>query len=138
MMMTPEQRYMFDLTGYLHLKDVVSGDDLSKAQEAADRYITSPPADLPPGFGGDLERKDFTPYKHGFAFDKTLEALVTHPATWPILMEFTDSRPRFGSGTLAYNRRGHWFHPLHAGWTPDKRPDTRRLSIEDGKIRCTD
>ena len=38
-MMTSEQHYFFDLTGYLHLKNVLNAEELHKAQEAADRYI---------------------------------------------------------------------------------------------------
>ena len=136
--MTPEQRYFFDLTGYLHLKNVVSGADLKAAQDAADRYIGMLPEEWPSGFGADLERKDLTGYQNGFAFDRSLENLVVHPTTWPILMEFTNYRPRFTSGTLGYNHHKHWFHPLHAGWTPGKRPDIRRYFIDGGKIRCTD
>ena len=37
--MTPEQRYLFDVTGYLHIKGAVKGDILKEAQEAVDRYI---------------------------------------------------------------------------------------------------
>ena len=37
--MTPEQRYFFDLTGYLHLEGVLEGKQLAAAQEAAQRYI---------------------------------------------------------------------------------------------------
>lgn len=136
--MTPEQRYFFDLTGYLHLPNVLQGEELRRAQAAADRYIRMPPDQWPPGFSADLERKDITGYKNGFAFDKALEALVLHPTTWPILTELTNNRPRFTSGTLGYNRHGHLFHPLHAGSTPAHRTDTRRLYIEDGEIRCTD
>lgn len=137
-MLTPEQRYFFDITGYLHLRDVLSESELRPAQEAAERYISMAPAQWPSGFSADLERPDLTGYKNGFAFDKALEALTLHPTTWPILMEFTNLRPRFTSGTLGYNRHGQWFHPLHAGWTPTHRPDTRRYYIEDGQIRCTD
>ena len=133
-----EQRYCFDLSGYLHLRDVVTGQDLQEVQEAADRYVRMPPEEWPPGFGADLERKDVTGYQNGFAFDKSLEKLALHPTTWPILMEFTNYRPRFTSGTLGYNHHRHWFHPLHAAWPPDKRPDIRRYFIEGGKIRCTD
>ena len=44
--MTPEQRYFFDTAGYLHLRDVLSEDELKPAQEAAEGYI----ADfVPPG-----------------------------------------------------------------------------------------
>ena len=136
--MTPEQRYFFDTAGYLHLCDVLSKEELKPAQEAAERYISMAPEEWAPGFGADLERPDLTGYNHGFAFDPALERLILHPTTWPILMEFTNYRPRFNSGTLGYNSHRHWFHPLHAGWTPEKRPDTRRYYVEDGKIRCSD
>lgn len=137
-MMTPDQRYFFDLTGYLHLRGVLSAAELAPAQAAADRYITMPPEAWPLEFGADLTRRDLTPYQHGFAFDKSLEVLTRHPATWPILMELTDRRPRFNGGTLGYNRHGHRFHRLHAGWQPSKRPDVRRYYAEDGLVRCTD
>ena len=78
--MTPEQRYLFDVTGYLHLQNVLSGKELQKAQDAAERYIQTPPEQWPSGFGADLEREDFTPYRHGFAFDKALECLCFHSA----------------------------------------------------------
>ena len=32
--MTPEQRFFFDLTGYLHVNDVFKSDELEKAQES--------------------------------------------------------------------------------------------------------
>ena len=32
--MTPEQRYLFDVTGYLHIKGAVTGDALKAAQAA--------------------------------------------------------------------------------------------------------
>ena len=34
-MMTPEQRYLFDVTGYLHLKNVMTDKELKAAQAAA-------------------------------------------------------------------------------------------------------
>ena len=42
-MMTSEQRYLFDMTGYLHLKNVLNPEELHNAQEAADRYIQTSP-----------------------------------------------------------------------------------------------
>ena len=59
--MTPKQRYLLDVTGYLHLKNVLNPLELKKAQEAADRYICTPPEKWEPGFGAALERPDFTP-----------------------------------------------------------------------------
>ena len=42
-MMTPEQRYLFDVTGYLHIENAVSGEALKAAQAAADAYINAVP-----------------------------------------------------------------------------------------------
>ena len=62
--MTLKQRYLFDITGYLHLKNVLTSEILRTAQEAVDRYITTPIDQMPDGF-------EFTGlYQNGFAFDK--------------------------------------------------------------------
>lgn len=49
--MTPEQRYFFDLTGYLHLEQVLQGDELARVQEAAKRYLDTPPRTFRTGTG---------------------------------------------------------------------------------------
>ena len=38
--MTPEQKYLFDITGYLHIEEAVTGNELKKAQEAATQYLS--------------------------------------------------------------------------------------------------
>ena len=40
-MMTEEQRYLFDLCGFLHLKNVLTPEKLDAASEAARHYIDS-------------------------------------------------------------------------------------------------
>ena len=39
---TPEQRYLFDINGSLHLPDVLRGAELAAAREAVERYVTTP------------------------------------------------------------------------------------------------
>lgn len=94
MEMTAEQRFMVDMTGYLHLPAVLSGPTLLAAQKAAERYEDqigpTPPkggaldytkSTFEEGFGttgvGGWERmsQDLTVLSHGFAFDP---ALVFH------------------------------------------------------------
>ena len=58
--MTPEQRYFFDLTGYLHLEQVLQGDELARAQEAAERYLDTPPESCRTGTGS-WRRSTITP-----------------------------------------------------------------------------
>ena len=140
--MTPEQRYFFDLTGYLHLEGVVQGEALAQAQQATQRYIDTPPECVPPGFEINLEREHFNWYLHGFAFDKALEALTMHPTTWPIIKELTAGRPRLTGGNIMVDFHGKPFHPLHSGHEGTRAkgdPDLQRYHrVVDGKILCND
>jgi hypothetical protein len=132
-MMTPEQRYLFDVFGYLHLENALSPDELAACQNATKRYMDTPEDQLPPGFEVDGQR-----YVHGFAFDKCLEALTRHPSFWPIVRELTNDRPRLLSGTLQVNRPGESsVGGLHCaregfGW------ESTRYETHHGKIYCDD
>ena len=48
--MTPTQRYLFDLQGYLHIPDVLTPEQLASGRAAIDRYIATPDEQLPEGF----------------------------------------------------------------------------------------
>ncbi len=131
-MMTPEQRYLFDLNGYLHLRGALSDGELRAAREAAERYVATPEAELPEGFGKDGKR-----HLHGFAFDKALEHLPLHPSIWPIVKELTNARPRLTSGTLQVNIPDQIDEALRLhcarddyGW------DAIRYEVRDGRIFC--
>ena len=84
-MMTPIQRYLFDTTGYLHIKNALASNELANAQEAVRRYIDASADKIPFGPG------DFLPF---LVFDKALENLVLHPAIWQIITEMTGGKPR--------------------------------------------
>ncbi len=99
--MTPEQRYLFDVTGYLHLKNVINGKELKAAQAAANEYINTPTEALPPGF--DSSGKHLP---NGFAFSRALEALTMHRSTWPIIKELTNEKPQLFRGTMIADRAG--------------------------------
>ena len=96
-MMTEEQRYLFDLCGFLHLQNALTPEELDAASDAARRYIDSAPEDLPPHFGRSENLKGFA---HGFAFDRALKKLVFLPAVWPIVLELTNGKPMLSSGTM--------------------------------------
>jgi ectoine hydroxylase-related dioxygenase (phytanoyl-CoA dioxygenase family) len=133
-MMTPEQRYWFDLTGYLHIQNALNPDELAAAQEAAARYINTPNYALPPGF-----EKDGRLCKFGFAFDKALERLVFHPAAWPVILELTNGKPMLANGTLQFDDPKIHTEALHFhcaredfGW------ESTRYETRDGHIFCDD
>ncbi len=132
-MMTLEQRYLFDLFGYLHIPNALSKNELEACQHASARYINSPSEKLPPGFAIDGKR-----HLHGFAFDKSLEYLTRHPAVWPIIRELTNDKPRLISGTLQVDHPGEpAAGGLHCaregfGW------ESTRYETNHGKIYCDD
>ena len=132
-MMTAEQRYLFDLHGYLHVRNALSAEELAAARAAAERYVATQPAQLPEGFRVDGKR-----YLNGFAFDRALERLALHPSTWPIVTELTRGRPRLASGTLQVDDASKGASEamrLHCarddfGW------DAIRYEVRDGRIFC--
>lgn len=130
--MTPEQRYMFDLTGYLHVQNVLSATELKNCQEATQRYIDTPDEELPEGFGRDGIR-----HLNAFAFDESLAELPLHPGVWPIIMELTNGKPRLCSGTMTVDMPGREGGGLHCarddyGW------EATRYEVRDGRIYCDD
>ena len=132
-MMTAEQRYLFDLHGYLLVRNALSAEELAAARAAAERYVATPPEQLPDGFRVDGKR-----YLNGFAFDPALERLALHPSTWPIVTELTRGRPRLASGTLQVDDASEGASEamrLHCarddfGW------DAIRYEVRDGRIFC--
>ena len=135
--MTPEQKYFFDMTGYLHLEGVVTGDALVQAQASADRYMQASAENLPPGFHVDRLRNHFIWHFYGFAFDRALEALTRHAKVWPIVKALMNDRPRLTSGNLMVNNHTHEFHPLHsARESPTKGPEAPYYLARDGKCLC--
>jgi len=77
--MNAKQKYLFDLNGYLHLKDVLATDELSKAQAAIDRLLEMPSDKLPLGIARNNSAgagNGDTAFSNGFSADKSLESLT--------------------------------------------------------------
>ena len=99
MPVTPTDRYLFDMTGYLHIRGAVRGDALAAAQDAAERCIMAGsgldghPAERPEGFvtkPAEMEPHEYgnrpgIGYQHGFAFDRGAPARpgCGHPGPSP-------------------------------------------------------
>ena len=134
--MTAKQKYLFDLNGYLHIKDVLAADELSNAQAAIDRLLKMSPDKLPLGIG--RSDGDNTSFSHAFSADKSLEVLTWHPVTRPIINELTGGKPRFCRGRLTINtHHNQKLVRMHCaredcGW------QTRQYAVKDRHIYCDD
>ena len=130
--MTPKQKYLFDLRGYLHLENVLTPEELSDTQAAIERLVQATSDELPPGISRGGEG-----FSNGFSADKSLEALTLHPVTWTIIKELTWNKPRFNRGSLVVNTyERQEMTPLHCAgegfrWT-------RRYGVRDDQIFTND
>ena len=117
--MTPEQRYLLDTMGYLHLKNVLNTEELEHLQDAAERLVNTPPEKLPVGVykqkGNPVIDSSQDKYRRGVTFDRAFEHLTMHPATWPIIKELTGNKPCLCRGNLMVNTHKHTPIPLHNG-----------------------
>ena len=107
---------------------------MAASQEAIDCYISTPDHELPEGFS---RSEDGKAYANGFAFDKALEILTTHPGYWPIVVEFTHGRLAFTMGTLLVDSQQ--VKPLHLHCSrEDFRWQSTRYDTREGRIFCDD
>ena len=132
--MTPEQRYLFDLQGFLHLESALSDAELSAAQNALSCLESIPDEELPPG----IERvNDGGGYTNGFSFDPAFEHLAMHPSIWPMLKELTANRPRLASGSLRVNTHlDNKFLNMHSAREEWDDVETPRYFVKSGRIYC--
>jgi hypothetical protein len=98
------------------------------------------PAALPEGFW--QEEHDPRQFHSGFAFDRALERLATHPAIWPVVLELTGGRPHLLSGNLCVDRVDIYTAgiTLHCGREDDNPADPADLphleATAEGELRC--
>ena len=127
--MTPEQRYIFNVSGYLHIKKALTPEELKNAQDAVNRYMNMRPEELPAGCSGGMTTEASTGgYTNAFAFDKALEHLVMHQATWPIIKELSADKPRMalGGNSLRISSHENPALPLHTLREPIHQDNPRK------------
>lgn len=130
--MLPEERYWFDLTGYLHLKAVLEEEELTRVQQAAERFLNTPEEELPPGYT--IRDKA---YHHAIGFDRAIDNLAVHPRLWPIIREFTNERPQMSGSGITVDRQGEGGLQLHCA-RENYGFDAARYECRNGRIYCND
>ena len=138
--LTEEQRYLFDLNGYLHLRGVLSSLELEAARAAVSEYVAhssggadSPSPPLPDGF--DAPEGGRGNFPNGFAFSPALGALAWHPKLRNAILELTDGKPKLSSGTLMVQDSSYGGGGLHCaredhGW------DSAGWEVVAGRCHC--
>lgn len=121
--MTPEERFLFDLEGYLILKQVLSAGEIAALNNLADR--------LRPPLSDELK---YDRVFNASAWGPPYQALIDHPTVVPYLVELVGPYFRLDHDFLIYTIKGGTGQILHGGAGSDERPD-HWYSYRDGVIR---
>ena len=110
--MTGEQKYLFDLQGYIVLKDVIPEHVIAACNVVLDRFENMPPADYPPPLCLGTERTEKELYiSNILEADSALNPLVDIPEVLDVIqgvtggpyrLNHTYTIYRWGGGTPVY------------------------------------
>lgn len=120
--MTPEERFLFDLQGYLIVKNVLNADELAALNCIAD--------DRRPALSDDQR---FGRVFRASAWGPPYQALIDHPRIVPYLVDLVGPRFRLDHDFCIFMTTGGTWHELHGGEGED-RPD-HWYRYRDGVIR---
>ena len=119
--MTEEERYLFDLQGYLVVEDVLKTAELQSLNDLLDGYdLWNQPR------GEDLFFDFWENNDHQISagplhrWDKPFRQLIGHPRITPYLTEFLGSQFRYDHGHAMVMRKGGAPFALHGGGAPWK------------------
>ena len=132
--------FLFDLRGFLILKNAVAPDLLNRLNRAFDEF---PPLDTGEWWGN-AQRRDYT-QETGFELHNCVEAgqpfeeLIDHPGWINYVRHYCGDEDSYTQGlfideAIASIRRSGGHHPVHSG---GYRGSTRGLyNYKDGRFRC--
>ena len=133
-MMTDEERYLFDLQGYMVLEDVLKADELRDLNQVLDEYNLWNESHGQGGFFDSWRNGDHQVSAgpvHRFA--KPFRQLLGHTRIVPYLTDLLGKQFRFDHGHAMLMKKGGEAFALHGGGAP-KEPGIR-YEVADGQIR---
>jgi ectoine hydroxylase-related dioxygenase (phytanoyl-CoA dioxygenase family) len=116
--MTDEQRYIFDLQGYIVLKNVVSPEVIAEVNQVMDWLEGVEPEDLPYGVSHGKTRSESELYLSNMVEAHPIfHQFIDHPAVIPIIREITLGLYRLNHAYAIY-RWGEGYTYMHMQNTP--------------------
>src|SRR5438132_8637775 len=122
--MNDEQRYLFDLRGYLVVERVLTSGDVAELNAIHDRQ-SLPPPDV------SIESQRFAGF---FLWDAAYRRLIDHPRILPLLKEVLGPDLRLDHAYGIKMRAGTDGLALHGGNTPYDPPEY--YHVRNGRIYC--
>ena len=105
--MTPEEKFMFDLEGYLVVRNVLSKEEVDQCNEVADRIARDQ---------FEIYRDDGLKLARNITlWDPCIQSLIDHPKIVPYLIELLGPSIHFDQDYCIFLDKGGSKGPLHAG-----------------------
>ena len=130
--MTPEEKFMFDLEGYLVIKNVLSREEIQELNEVVDRVFPRDYDDAEADTQGS-GAKGVRSGPHISSWDVACQNLIDHPKTFPYLVEFLGPKFRLDHDYSIFMTKGGSRGGLHGG-QPDRFHHYYRY--RDGVMQC--
>jgi hypothetical protein len=130
--MTPEERYLFDLQGYILIENLLDAEEVAELNTLLDEY------DLWQNKGAARFNEiwtndpDFLTVGPLHRWDEPFRRLIAHPKILPYLIELCGPGFRYDHGHALLMRRGATHLRLHGGGTPFQ-PHSSYL-VRDGRM----
>lgn len=122
--MTPEEKFTFDLEGYLVVKNVLTPDEVAEINAIADRVFPRP---------SNPEEASYRRDSPVSLWGPPLKTLIDHPKILPYLLELLGPKFRIDHDYCIFMTRGGRSGGLHGGET-DRSPD-HWYKYRDGVMR---
>jgi hypothetical protein len=123
-MITEEDLYLFDLRGFLVLRQVLGADEVGELNRILDENIKRAPGEV-------LASQVFDDF---LLWDGALRALLTHERVMPLLRSIVDEEPRLDRYYGLHMAPGTKGVPLHGG-AKDVEDMSEYYSVADGRLR---
>ncbi|MEM7031862.1 MAG: phytanoyl-CoA dioxygenase family protein [Chloroflexota bacterium] len=120
--MTPEEKFMFDLEGYIVIKNVLTAQEIAEMNATADEV-------WPAEDKSELFRRTSDVSQWGIAFQN----LMDHPQVLPYLVELLGTKVRVDHDYCIFMKKGAKRGRLHGGETD--RAGDHWFKYRDGKMR---
>jgi hypothetical protein len=116
--MTPEERYLFDVQGFLLVEDVLTAAEVAELNSLLDQYNIW--ENKGTGRFTELWSNDpnFVTVGPAHTWDEAFRRVLDHPRVIPYLAELLEPRFRYDQGHVLLMRKGAENLRLHGGGTP--------------------
>jgi len=140
-MLSEEEKWLFDLHGFLHLKNVVPAADIERMIELCDEWHSKDDSELPPPLRTyrDVNTKSATARSINLIeyVDEVFQRLILNRELMRVILALTDNCPKHLGSALTLNKKDSDEIPFHGGFGGGIRNPANDYQAANGKVFAT-